>query len=123
MKTTWVTITFAFVLLSAGTVVGQTCVGDCNGDGQVSIDELTSGISLALGDLSSASCLSPYCSSDCTGGPGVSRPSISCLIRAVDNALHGCSLGCTADEECDDGNPCTRDECNEGSCVHSCLCV
>jgi hypothetical protein len=30
---------------------------------------------------------------------------------------------CSADSDCDDGNPCTRDRCTAGSCIHDCLCV
>src|SRR5439155_433361 len=30
---------------------------------------------------------------------------------------------CTSDADCDDGNPCSRDTCADGTCAHECLCV
>src|SRR5438552_4022574 len=34
-----------------------------------------------------------------------------------------CQQTCQADADCDDGNPCTVDRCNNGMCEHECLCV
>lgn len=58
------------------------CVGDCDGDGAVSIAELVSGIDIALGNLPPAACAAFACSAH--------NGSISCAVRAVRNALDGC---------------------------------
>ncbi|MBX3025908.1 hypothetical protein KF840_13455 [bacterium] len=60
-----------------------TCPGDCNGDGQVAINELITLINVALGN-------SPIgvCDAFCSDAP----LDISCLIRMVNNALDGCPL-------------------------------
>jgi hypothetical protein len=58
------------------------CVGDCDGDGAVSIAELVSGIDVALGNLPPSACAAFACSSGITA--------ISCAVRAVRNALDGC---------------------------------
>jgi hypothetical protein len=60
----------------------STCVGDCDGDGSVSISELVTGVNIALGTqpLSRCPAFDP-------GGGGVS---ISDLVTAVNNALDGC---------------------------------
>src|SRR5262249_7484584 len=58
------------------------CVGDCNGDGIVGIEELIRGVNIALGNLPVTDCPALDCE-----GNGVT---INCLIRAVNNALNGC---------------------------------
>ena len=42
----WVLASGLFVATSAS---AQTCVGDCNGDGMVAINELITGVNIALG--------------------------------------------------------------------------
>jgi hypothetical protein len=104
------------------------CIGDCNGDGPVSIDELVTGIGIALGTLPSSACAAFDCNADCHPGPVLSTPpipgvTIACLIRAVDNALNGCPpVPCYSDLDCDDGNVCTADHCASGECLHPCVC-
>jgi Ca2+-binding EF-hand superfamily protein len=61
-----------------------TCAGDCNGDGQVTIDELVRGVSIALDEAPVSAC--PSLDVD---GNGVVE--INELVRAVENALDGCS--------------------------------
>lgn len=59
------------------------CTGDCNRDGQVAINELILGTSIALGNAEL-----PACSAlDCRATSSVP---IDCLTRAVRAALHGC---------------------------------
>lgn len=53
------------------------CHGDCNGDGQVTIDDIIRLVGVTLGTLSE----------DC---PGIAFPDIGSIIRAVDSALRGC---------------------------------
>lgn len=63
----------------------QSCVGDCNGDGQATVDEIVRMVNIALGARSVDSC------------PGVERwcnpdlpPPITCIVAAVNNALNDC---------------------------------
>jgi hypothetical protein len=59
------------------------CVGDCNGDGQLSISELVKGVNIALGALPVSSCPAFDC-----GHTG--QVTVSCLVKAVNAALNGC---------------------------------
>ena len=61
------------------------CAGDCDGDNQVRIDELTRGVNIALGIQSLGSC--PFFDGDSNGTVAVSE-----LVAAVRNALLGCVL-------------------------------
>ena len=61
-------------------IVAGDCVGDCSGDGMVAINELILLVNIALG-----SAPADQCPVDCRDGVD-----ISCLIRAVNNALSGC---------------------------------
>jgi hypothetical protein len=68
------------------TVTGtpNPCVGDCNGDGRVEINEIVLGVSIGLGGLSLDSCRAL----DLNGNNAVD---IFELIDAVNNALFGCA--------------------------------
>jgi hypothetical protein len=70
-------------LTATPTPTAIKCVGDCNGDGQVSIDELVRGVSIALGYQPLSSCSAFDRSGD--GEVGIFE-----LINAVNNALYGC---------------------------------
>jgi cysteine-rich repeat protein len=59
------------------------CTGDCNGDGTVAINELITGVNIALGSTPVSSCPSFDVSGDGT-------VAINELIAAVNNALNGC---------------------------------
>ncbi len=59
------------------------CAGDCNGDGSVAINELITGVNIALGSAQVSSCPS----FDVNGDGNVA---INELIAAVNNALNGC---------------------------------
>ncbi len=61
----------------------QRCVGDCNDDGLVTVDELELGIDIALGTLPVSACPSFDVS-------GIGTVTVAALIRAADNALNGC---------------------------------
>jgi hypothetical protein len=101
----------AIVLLAALGTAGAQCVGDCDGDGVVSINELIRGVNINLGnqDLSACSAMD---------GNGDGTVAINELIQAVNNNLDGCPAECVGDGDCDDGNACTDDSCEEGSCVN-----
>ena len=63
-----------------------SCVGDCNDDGSVGIDELVRGVNIALGDSAATSCAAL----DADGSGSVT---IEELLRAVNAALSGCGTG------------------------------
>ena len=67
------------------------CVGDCQGDGQVSIDDLITGVDIVLGTQPLSAC--PAMDVDQSG-----TVTIADLIRAVASALDGCAPTVTATE-------------------------
>ena len=102
----------------------RPCAGDCNVDGRVTIDELMSGIAIALGAVGEPACAAAFCRADCGPGPARVRLDVSCLVRAVTNALDGCAAdACRDDADCDDGNGCTIDQCLADGCINECACV
>lgn len=103
----------------------SACIGDCNGDGTVSIDELLRGVNIALGALPIGACALFACNSNCVPGPGIIQPaSVACLIRGVNNALSGCPpVPCATDLDCDDGNGCSIDRCTPEGCMNECVCL
>jgi hypothetical protein len=60
------------------------CVGDCDGNGQVSVDEVVSGVSIALGAAPVAACV--QVDSDGDGAVTVDE-----ILTAIAGALHGCT--------------------------------
>lgn len=80
-----VVVMAALVLLPsrAATSMAAGCIGDCGGDGDVSIDELITGVNIALGNQSLASC-------PAFDGNGDGQVTIDELITGVNNALNGC---------------------------------
>jgi hypothetical protein len=63
--------------------VRPSCVGDCNGSSQVTVDELVTGVNIALGILPVSDCLQ-------FDSDGSGFVSIDELVRGVDRALNGC---------------------------------
>ena len=64
---------------------GPLCdVGDCNSDGQVTIDELITLVNIALGNAQPSAC--PH------GVPSGAEVNVALIIQAVNNALTGCTL-------------------------------
>jgi hypothetical protein len=57
------------------------CVGDCDGDGHISISEIVRGVALALGNPATP------CADFDPEGDGVG---IAALVKAVNGALYGC---------------------------------
>jgi hypothetical protein len=62
---------------------GTVCVGDCNGDGNVFVNELILGVNIALGSANLSECAAFDENKD-------GEVTISELIKAVNNALNGC---------------------------------
>ena len=71
------------VLVNTGTPPVPACVGDCNGDGTVAINELITGVNIALGSLPVSAC-------EAIDANGNGEVAINELIAAVNNALSGC---------------------------------
>lgn len=71
-------------LFNASTAPAQTCVGDCNGDNMVAINELIIGVNIALGTTPLSECPSYDIDGNSTIG-------INELITAVNNALGSCN--------------------------------
>lgn len=101
----------------------RPCTGDCNRDGVVTIDELLSGVALALGSTSAPACRAAFCGVDCWHGTTTRPPTVDCLLRAVRAGLDGCpTADCLVDADCDDGNSCSFDACTASGCASICLC-
>jgi hypothetical protein len=69
------------VVLGPGSVSAQ-CVGDCAGDGEVTINDLILGVNIALGSAPVSACEA--------FANGEGEVTISQLIQGVNNALEGC---------------------------------
>jgi cysteine-rich repeat protein len=110
---------FLLGAVGAATAAGA-CVGDCNGDGSVTVDELIVGVQIALGRADVQACAAV----DADADGAVTIPE---LVTAVDDALDGCagptptatpSPDCgdgvaAGGEECDDGNRTAGDGCSD----------
>lgn len=60
------------------------CVGDCNDDRQVTVDDLLTLVNIALGSAPPSACPN--------GVPSDAEVDIALILQAVSNALNGCSL-------------------------------
>lgn len=64
------------------TLPRNVCVGDCDGNGQVTVDELLTLVNIALGNAPPSAC--PH------GVPSGASVDVALIIQAVNNALNGC---------------------------------
>lgn len=76
------------VLAMSPVRAGAQCTGDCNADGTVAINELITGVNIALGNSPLSTCTAFDVNSD-------GMVAINELIAAVSNALGGCPSGNT----------------------------
>ncbi len=67
------------------TVAAAKCVGDCHGDGEVTVDELLSMVNIALGSAPVSGCLAG-------DGNGDGEITIDEILSAVNAALNGCPM-------------------------------
>ena len=67
-----------------GTVDVGICVGDCDGNGSVTVDELVRGVNIALGNIDATQC--PTLDRNADG-----KVTIDELVAAVSNAVNGCA--------------------------------
>lgn len=77
----------ALCLAVAASPVNAQCVGDCNGDNMVEINELILGVNISLGSQPVSACPAFDCEHNGT-------VPINCLIQGVNNALNGCGGSC-----------------------------
>lgn len=63
--------------------VTAACVGDCNGDAAVTVDELVTGLNVVLGRAAADACPAFACN-------GSAQVTVNCLVTGVDNLLRGC---------------------------------
>jgi hypothetical protein len=61
------------------------CVGDCNRDASVTVDEIVTGVNIALGNSSIDTC-------PAFDGDGSGTVTVDEIITAVNNALNGCPV-------------------------------
>ncbi|HUI25956.1 MAG TPA: hypothetical protein VL403_07700 [Candidatus Kryptonia bacterium] len=59
------------------------CVGDCDSNHKVTVEELVKGVNIALGTLTLDQCPA----FDCNGNQHVT---VDCLVKGVNAALNGC---------------------------------
>src|SRR6185436_4160194 len=76
---------FLAAALTVGRVEAQQCLGDCNGDGSVTVDEIIIMVNIALGTAQIG---------DCTAGDGDTSGTITVdeIVTATNNALSGCPV-------------------------------
>jgi streptogramin lyase len=61
---------------------GPPCVGDCNGDGQVTVNEVLTMVNIALGNADATACAN--------GIPSGAQVDVALVLTGVNNALNGC---------------------------------
>jgi hypothetical protein len=77
-----------FNLLTPTAAHAQSCVGDCGGDGEVTVNELLTMVNIALGNADVSTCTAGDTNQD-------GEITINEILAAVNNALNGCPAGGT----------------------------
>ena len=67
----------------AAALTGYTCGGDCDRDRTVTVDELVTGVDIAIGTAALDQCPAFDCNGD-------GQVTVNCLIKGVKDALEGC---------------------------------
>lgn len=91
------------------------CVGDCDGDGVVTVNELIVMVNIALGNLSPSACTAGDADHDGT-------ITINEIIAAVNNALNGCPCGFIGPRMCGGRCPNSTDVCQPLPDDSGCVC-
>jgi Bacterial Ig-like domain/Domain of unknown function DUF11 len=73
---------------SITSLVGGTCIGDCDSGGQVTVDELLATVNIALGNIQVEACKA----GDANGDRQIT---VDEILTAVNSALNGCVLSAT----------------------------
>ena len=77
------TATATEVSTATPTATPVVCIGNCNGDASVSVDELVTMVGITLETLAPSTCPE--------GLPGGAATNVAMVVRAVDNALGACA--------------------------------
>lgn len=119
MRPTGVIVTGLLAMLTLGgpaMVHATQCVGDCNGNNQVAVSEITSAVNILLDTAPVSSCLAAD-----ENGDGL--VTISEIVLAVDNLLYGCEV-CPAGSPCEPGDTkvdaCGRCGMQDFTCTSQC---
>ena len=75
------------LLVATRSVNAQVCVGDCDGGGTVTVNEMILGVNINLGSRPISACPAFDCDDSGT-------VPVNCLIQAVNNLLDGCGEPC-----------------------------
>jgi hypothetical protein len=78
-----IVVSLSWVLVLAATSAGAQCAGDCGADGVVTVDEVITGVNIALGTTSVEQC-------GVFDFSGDDMVTVDEIITAVNNALNGC---------------------------------
>jgi hypothetical protein len=99
------------------------CVGDCSGDGEVTVNELITMVNIALGN-------SPVSACPVGDANGDGEITVNEIISGVNNALNGCPAGgvcgdgkVDSGEECDDGGICIGGDNAGTACTSDTTCT
>lgn len=105
----WATLGVAGLMVLAGIRIGAAapaCVGDCNGDSEVTVDEIITMVNIANGAAPLEACPN-------ADGNGDGEVSIDDIISAVNNANNGCPTP-TPGGACGNGQIVPPEECDDG---------
>lgn len=83
LSSTGVVLVLALTLSGVPAASARDCLGDCDGDGKVTVDEILAGVSVALGSAELGSCPAFDLDDDF-------RVQVDEIIGAMDYALRGC---------------------------------
>ena len=83
-----------------GADTGAACVGDCNLDNTVTVDEILKMVNIALGSVQLDSCMPGDANTD-------GQITVDEILAAVSNALNGCggTGGCQSNSDCSASYP------------------
>lgn len=81
------------IVLLQPTTLCAACIGDCNADGMVTVDELLQGVNIALGNAPTTGCGALDTNND-------GEVTINELLAAVNAALNGCPVNHAPDVPC-----------------------
>jgi len=110
-----------FTLVATSGAAHAQCTGDCNADGNVTVDEIITGVNIALGTTAISVCLAFDASAD-------GQVTVDEILTGVNNALVGCPASVCGDgavdfemgETCDDGNTEDGDACPANCRIEEC---
>jgi len=97
-------VALAATLAVAPSMARAACVGDCNGDGNVTVNELIIMVNIALGSASVSVCPAGDPNND-------GQVTVNEIVAGVNNSLNGCPVNGV----CGDGTIDANEQCDPGS--------